>query len=171
MVGGVGGCPLLVHCSHTQLSAEWSNACSKSVMTSLLLLMTLYDVTAHEVIVMTSHGMVCAYKWVCTTPYHLPTDISTLTVTSSHIHHIPLHLPTCTRTHTHTPSHLPTHTPSQGLADAELEQELGITNTLHRLKLRLAVQEIVSITSNPKLHRTVRPTSCPNIWILISYCC
>ena len=131
--------------------------------------MSLYDVTAHEVIVMITHGMVCAYKWVCTTPYHLPTDMSTLTVIPSYLHHTPSHLH-------HTPLHLPythtiTHTLSQGLADAELEQELGITNTLHRLKLRLAVQEIVSITSNPKLHRTVRPTSCPNIWILISYCC
>lgn len=44
----------------------------------------------------------------------------------------------------------------QSIADSELEQELGITNSLHRLKLRLAVHEIVSITSTEKLHRTVR---------------
>ena len=45
----------------------------------------------------------------------------------------------------------------QQIGDAELEQELGITNTLHRLKLRLAVQEIVTFTTNTKSqHRTVR---------------
>ena len=43
----------------------------------------------------------------------------------------------------------------QQIGDAELEQELGITNTLHRMKLKLAVQEILSVTNNTKSHRTV----------------
>lgn len=43
----------------------------------------------------------------------------------------------------------------QSISDSELEQELGITNSLHRLKLRLAVHEIVSTTSSNKLRRTV----------------
>ena len=44
----------------------------------------------------------------------------------------------------------------QNITESELETELGITNTLHRLKLRLAVQEIVSLTCITKQHRTVR---------------
>lgn len=44
----------------------------------------------------------------------------------------------------------------QQIGDAELEQELGIANTLHRLKLRLAVQEILTVTTSSKSqHRTV----------------
>ena len=43
----------------------------------------------------------------------------------------------------------------QNITESELETELGITNTLHRLKLRLAVQEIVSLTCITKQHRTV----------------
>ena len=44
----------------------------------------------------------------------------------------------------------------QNITESELETELGITNTLHRLKLRLAVQEIVSLTCITKQQRTVR---------------
>jgi hypothetical protein len=47
----------------------------------------------------------------------------------------------------------------QSITESELETELGITNTLHRLKLRLAVQEIVSLTCITKQHRTVRKSS------------
>ena len=43
----------------------------------------------------------------------------------------------------------------QQIGETELEQELGISNTLHRLKLRLAVQEILTVTTNTKSHRTV----------------
>ena len=43
----------------------------------------------------------------------------------------------------------------QQIGDVELQQELGITNALHRLKLRLAVQEIMTVTTSTKSHRTV----------------
>ena len=64
-----------------------------------------------------------------------------------------IHVITLTPSHPHT--FTSSLTRSKSLTDAELEQELGITNTLHRMKLRLALQEVLSITTNTKLHRTV----------------
>jgi hypothetical protein len=59
----------------------------------------------------------------------------------------------------------------QQIGDAELEQELGITNTLHRLKLRLAVQEILTVTTNTKSqHRTVRGGVWMVVGVVMSVC-